>query len=74
MDRLLEKPLSWQRTDAIRQSYGEMKAASSAMAEPVAPVDRLCSPSAIVALLCEIDSLFTAGCEGPDIDHRDIGH
>jgi len=44
------------------------------MAEPVAPVNRLCSPTAIVALLCEIDSLCTAEWEGPDIDHGDVGH
>jgi len=43
------------------------------MAEPVAPVDRLCSLTAIVALLCGIDSLFTAEWEGPDIDHGHAG-
>jgi len=39
-----------------------MKPASSA-AEPVAPVDRLCSLTAMVFLPCEINSLFSAECD-----------
>jgi len=44
-----------------------MKPASSAAAEPVAPVDRLCSFTAMVVLLCEFDNLFSAPC-GSDRD------
>src|SRR6516225_6272151 len=47
-----------------------MKPANSAAAEPVAPVDRLCSLTAMIILLCEINILFSAA----DIDHGDAGH
>jgi hypothetical protein len=46
-----------------------MKPASSAAAEPVAPVDRLCSLTAIVFLPCEIYSLFPPKAIEADIDH-----
>jgi hypothetical protein len=45
-----------------------MKPASSA-AEPVAPVDRLCSLMAMVVLLWEIDSPFPPSAIEADIDH-----
>jgi hypothetical protein len=50
-----------------------MKPASSAAAEPVAPVDRLCSLTAMVVLLCEIDSLFPPNAIEADIDHGHAG-